>query len=150
MIIAVAVAVFVIVESTKTTKTTTNLNATLRVVPLSQTGGRLTTVGTVSGNPDGGSEEIDHIFAAALKPGGAPVQMTAKAFSRFDNGSFNSTIQGTATPNKNGSTTITGKGQVTDGQNHFKNATGSYTFSGTLPKQGAGVFTIKGKITSEK
>jgi FHA domain len=110
---------------TKTRALTANLTTAL----LSQTPTEVTFGGTVRQSPGG-----DGAVAGGLKlqgdlSRGKPVPVRGEIVLRFDGGSINTTVAGTATPQPDRTVDIAGTGMVDGGTDEFEGATGSFTFT---------------------
>jgi hypothetical protein len=124
------------------------LTGTLNTGLVSQQANRSLFGGSVRTSPGGqGSVLIDQIFGGDLTKG-KPVPVSAKVSFRYNDGSLDSTLKATATPQRNGSVNVNGRGTITGGTGKFDGAKGSYSFNGGRPKleQPTARFIIKGTV----
>jgi len=147
LLVVAVIVILVLAQGGDSTKKQ-NLTGTLNTGLVSQQGNQSLFGGSVRTSPGGqGSVLIDQIFGGDLTKG-KPVPVSAKVSFRYDDGSVNSTLKATATPQKNGSVNVNGRGTITGGTGKYDKAKGSYSFNGGRPvlEQPTARFVIKGTI----
>jgi hypothetical protein len=95
-------------------------------------GGSSLSAGVTDTRPGGRSAEILQTKVTGASGGGVTFTATSVGYTRT--GAQFARESGTATPQPDGSTKVVGRGQTTGGTGAFRGATGSFTFTGTIPK----------------
>jgi hypothetical protein len=113
------------------------LTAHLRLGTVTAAGTSALLAGIQTGEPTGtGTATLDLVFhPPAGTTSSSPSVVSGKLVSRFDNGSITSTLRLKSRPAGNGTTRLTGTGEVTDATGDYDGASGTFTYAGRQ-KQG--------------
>lgn len=124
------------------------LSATLTTGVLTQRGNLITFAGTVSQSPGGSGAATVQLTPQGDLGRGKPVGVTGKLVLRFDTGRIDSTLRGTATPQRNGTTNVVGQGTITGGSGKYAGAKGTYSLTSSqgAAKPTVGHTTLRGSI----
>ncbi|TMK41827.1 MAG: hypothetical protein E6G56_03680 [Actinobacteria bacterium] len=98
-------------------------------------GSTVTNAGTNKSNVGGNGANVDHLTVTGPVAGGK-IGFTGKGTAFFAHGSVSGKIQGTATPQPDGTINYAGTTTITAGTDRYKGAKGKITFTGTSPGLG--------------
>jgi hypothetical protein len=123
-----------------------NFNATVQIVTITTSG--------APGPPVNGSDTFAGPVASNLGNGAvtggttyAAPNFTSKFRVWAANGSYKGTLTGAGQLNPDGSASFSGTGKVKGGTGKFRHVKGSFTFSGSQPKDSSvSTFNVKGKL----
>lgn len=142
LFVGLLVAASVVAAATAQATTRQSLNGTVKLAELSHTGtppinGTAVEAGTYKGKAGNGAITGTTSYAAP--------KFTAKLRTYNLKGTIVTTSTGAGQLNPDGSVSFSGTGKVVGGTGRYRGATGSFTFSGSQPKDSSvATFTIKG------